>query len=62
MAAELARQQLHDLNSALQVVTGNIELLQLTQSLPAPQQQMLAAALKAAEQAAALVRALQTQA
>lgn len=59
MAAEPARQHLHDLNSALQVVTGNIELLQLTQALPPAQQQLLAAALTAAQQAAQLVRALQ---
>ena len=59
MASELQRRGLHDLNSALQVITGNIELLQMSQPLTTAQCQLLAAALAAAQQAAQRVHALQ---
>jgi len=59
MASELQRRGLHDLNSTLQVITGNLELLQMSQSLTPAQGQLLAAALAAAQQAALLVKALQ---
>ena len=59
MSSDLQRRGLHDLNSALQVITGNIELLQMSPPLTAVQGQLLAAALAAAQQAAQLVQALQ---
>ena len=59
MASDLQRRGLHDLNSALQVFTGNVELLQMSQPLTPSQRQLLAAALAAAHQAAQLVQALQ---
>jgi signal transduction histidine kinase len=59
MSSDLQRRGLHDLNSALQVITGNLELLQMSQPLTPAQGQLLAAALAAAQQAAQLVKALQ---
>jgi signal transduction histidine kinase len=59
VASDLQRRGLHDLNSALQVITGNVELLQMSQPLTPAQCQLLAAALAAAQQAARLVNALQ---
>ena len=59
MGSDLQRRGLHDLNSALQVITGNLELFQMSQPLTPAQGQLLAAALAAAQQAAQLVKALQ---
>jgi len=56
------RQALHDLNSTLQIATGNIELLEMSGPLNEECQEYVTVALKALEHAAAQVRVLQRDA
>lgn len=54
-----SRKTLHDVNAALQVVIGNLELLNLSADDEAERQRMIDGALDGAVDAARLVRALQ---
>lgn len=55
------RRTLHDLNAALSVVIGNLDLLESAGDLSAAQSQSVRDALQASIEAAAMVAALQSQ-
>lgn len=54
-----ARQLLHDVNASLQLVTGNLELLSMSEPQDAEQRELIANALEGAGDAVRQVRELQ---
>ena len=54
-----ARQLLHDVNASLQLVTGNLELLSMTEPQDAEQRELIDSALEGAGDAVRQVRELQ---
>ena len=54
-----ARQLLHDVNASLQLVTGNLELLSMTEPKDAEQRELIDSALEGAGDAVRQVRELQ---
>jgi len=54
-----ARQLLHDVNASLQLITGNLELLNMAEPQDDEQREMIAGALEGAGDAVRYVRELQ---
>ncbi len=54
-----ARQLLHDVNASLQLITGNLELLSMSDPQNEEQREMIASALEGAGDAVRYVRELQ---
>ncbi|MEY4760786.1 MAG: hypothetical protein RLZZ200_642 [Pseudomonadota bacterium] len=57
----VARKLLHDVNASLQLVTGNLELLDMSAAPDPEQRELIASALEGAGDAVRYVRELQQQ-